>query len=329
MTEPAAPVTPALERGPGLSRTLANSIWLMVSVTAVSVFLLLFVSFEGKVPRIVGTFLVFGLFTIFAAMDAREDGPPHRGPIAQVGNSYMLSLTLLYMWGSLFARDFSDPWLIVKSLFLMVLIKAGIFVVLLVSDLVLSPLRVLSRWARAAAIGLGTTTVLFTVPIGTDFLWTFPDLYWRVGYAVLSATGLAVAVTALLYFVDRRQESERQLNSPGHRAPDAGESGRPPHYDDRPQTPAPHLTAPPAPEPRPAPAAPSHEMPQWQQPTGFAQAAQYTPPARELLPWPLMPDGRTPVPKNPNGRPDWNALQHVVWIYSNAEAQWFPTTPKP
>lgn len=316
MTGTAAPAPAA---SPGLSRTLTNSIWLMVSVTAVSVFLLLFVSFEGKVPRITGTFLVFGLFTVFAALDAREEGPAHRGPIAQVGNTYMLTLTLVYMWGSLLVRDFSDSWLVVKALFLMVLIKAGIFVVQRVSDLVLSPMRALSRWARAAAVGLGTSTVLLTVKVGTEFFLTFSDLYWRAAYAVFSATGLAVAVTALLYFVNHRQESLDQPTAqdlPMNRAPRFGERPQPQPVEHRP-VPVEH---------RPAPPVPAPVQPQWTPPAAQS-APQYTPPARELLPWPLMPDGRTPVPKTPNGRPDWNALQHVVWIHSNAEQQWFPTIP--
>jgi hypothetical protein len=311
------PATPDLEVRPGLSRTLTNSIWLMVSVTAVSVFLLLFASFEGKVPRITGTFLVFGLFTVFAALDAREEGPAHRGPIAQVGNTYMLSLTLVYLWGTLLVWDFSDSWLVVKALFLMVLIKAGIFAVQRVTDLVLSPMRALSRWARAAAVGLGASTVLLTVKAGTDFFLTFSDLYWRAAYAVFSATGLAVAVTALLYFVNHRQES---LNLPP--AAQDVPRNRAPHFGERPQPqPVDHRPAPAELLPVPAPV-----QPQWTPPAAQG-APQYTPPARELLPWPLMPDGRTPVPKTPNGRPDWNALQHVVWIHSNAEQQWFPTIP--
>ncbi|HEX9226475.1 MAG TPA: hypothetical protein VF885_07425 [Arthrobacter sp.] len=306
---------PAPATSPGLSRTLTNSIWLMVSVTAVSVFLLLFASFEGKVPRITGTFLVFGLFTVFAALDAREEGPAHRGPIAQVGNTYMLSLTLVYMWGSLLVRDFSDSWLVAKALFLMVLIKAGIFVVQRVSDLVLSPMLALSRWARAAAVGLGTSTVLLTIKVGTDFFLTFSDLYWRAAYAVFSATGLAVAVTALLYFAIHRQESLNQ--PPAQDVP----MNRPPHFGERPQPqPVDHRPAQAEAERTAAPA-PAPAQPRWQ------PAPQYTPPAQELMPWPLMPDGRTPVPKTPNGRPDWNALQHVVWIHSNAEQQWFPTIP--
>lgn len=309
---------PAPAVGPGLSRTLTNSIWLMVSVTAVSVFLLLFASFEGKVPRITGTFLVFGLFTVFATLDASEEGPAHRGPIAQVGNTYMLSLTLVYMWGSLLVPDFSDSWLIGKALLLMVLIKAGIFVVQRVSDLVLSPLKALSRWARAAAIGLGTSTVLLTLPIGTDFFLKFTDPFWRASYAVLSATGLAVAVTALLYFVNQRQESPHQQSVAPALAPS---TSRPPHFGERPQ-PQPVDQRPVSAEHRPVPPSPAPV-----QPPAVQGAPQYIPPAQELLPWPLMPDGRTPVPKNPNGRPDWNALQHVVWIHSSAEQQWFPTIP--
>ena len=137
-----------------LSRTLRNSIALMVLVTAASVLLLLFGDFDGKVPRIASTYLVFAVFTLFAALDARDDGPAHRAPIAQVGNSYMLAITLTYTWGSLLATGFDDYWLLPKTLFLMLMVKAGIFLVQRLTDLAVSPQRTLSLWARHCCWGL-------------------------------------------------------------------------------------------------------------------------------------------------------------------------------
>lgn len=305
----------------GLSSNLRNSIWLMVSVSGASAFLLLFADFEGKIPRIAATFVVFAIFTVFAALDARGEGPGYRAPIAQVGNTYMLGLALIYTWASLLIRDFSDIWLIPKTVFLMLAVKAGIFVVQRIADLTYSRHRALAAWSWAAAVGVSVATVTLTLPIAVDFIVEFSDLYWRVVYVVLIVSGLSVAVTVLLYWTFRRQDAPT-LAPPGRGS--FRPAARPPHFGKRS---APMRTERPVPEPPTVPQEPFAGSFWSHQPNLREQAPQYAPPVQTVLPWPTFPDGR-PLPQTPNGRPDWNALHHLAWMYANAEQQWFPTTPK-
>lgn len=304
----------------GLSATLKNSITIMAVVALASILILLFGDFHGKVPRIGSTFLVFAVFTVFTAFDAREDGPPHRNPIAQIGNVYMLGLNLVFTWGSLLVANFNDTWLIPKTLFLMLILKLGIFVVQRVADLTYAPQQPLAKWAQAAVIGLVSTSVLLTLPMGLDFWIRFADTYWRIVYAVLTGTGLSVAVTTLLFNVYRRQPGAVPNPFTGSRwtakAPPAPYPSRPGPGQGPAHAPA--FSAPAPKQPRFQAQRPSAFPPQ-----GPTVPPQYLPPLQGSLPWPTFPDGR-PLPMAPNGRPDWTALHHVAWINAEAERQWFP-----
>lgn len=318
----ADPSAPAPSRD-GLSPTLKNSITIMAVVAVVSILILLFADFHGKVPRIGSTFLVFAVFTVFTAFDAREDGPAHRDPIAQIGNVYMLGLNMVFTWGSLLVPRFSDAWLIPKTLFLMVILKLAVFMVQRVSDLNYAPQQPLARWSLAAVIGLVATTVLLTLPVGLDFWIPFHDAYWRIGYAALTGTGLCIAVTTLLFNVYRRQPGA--VPNPFAGSHWTSRAPRAPH-------PRPVRQKGPGAVRQPAFAAPGPQQahPRTQQPPAFPQQQAAVPPHYQLpvhgsLPWPTFPDGR-PLPMAPNGRPDWTALHHVAWINAEAERQWFPDT---
>lgn len=322
----------------------------MLGVTVLfSVAVLMFADFEGKVVRVVATLLLFGLFTLFAALDASRDKPARYVQIGQFGHMYMLALNLMLIWGSLLAKGsspdvFGGMGIFMNMLMLVAIIKVAIMVVQFFSDFTLASQSGLAISARISSFALGFTGVLFTLPIGLNPFFTFTEAYWRIAVIVMVVAAGAMSATGLLYNLFKEKDipvNPKEQNSAGQSSP--------PRYGDqqnfaasrdqgtrftvpieRPVQPQPAQQPAQAPQsattvrqPPPYTAQPQQVVqppqPQNGQPVGPPQFAR---PVPGVQPWPVYPHGM-PLPANEHGRPDFRALQHIAGMYAEAERQWY------
>ena len=306
---PAQGRTPPGQPQRRLSTAMAANIGVLSLLTLVSIFVLMFGEFEGKIVRTISTLLVCGLFTAFAAMDAARDKPQRHMVASQSGQVYMLCLSLILIWGSLAARGASslfDPFdefqLFLYTLLIVGIVRAAVFMVQKASDWFASPHQQLALGTKATAALIALLAVLLTLPLGIGYAVEFPDTYWRITVALILLTGLAISISVLLAWSFRERPTAR------------GNPGLAPHLPGQPSAAGP--------QPQPSAPLPPLAPPVPQTPPRQAMPRQeYAAPVLGIQPWPVFPDGR-PLPAAPNGRPDFAALQYVVSMYVESERQW-------
>ncbi|WP_077490445.1 hypothetical protein [Sinomonas mesophila] len=307
---PAQGRTPQGQPQRRLSTAMAANIGVLSLLTLVSVFVLMFGEFEGKIVRTISTLLVCGLFTAFAATDASRDKPQRYMVASQSGQVYMLCLSLILIWGSLAAprtrglfEPFDELQLFLFTLLIVGIVRGAVFLVQKASDWFASPQPQLALGTKATAALVALLAVLLSLPLGIGYAVEFPDTYWRITVALILLTGLAISISVLLAWSFRERPTARGSSDPSRPVP-----GQPPATagpQPRPAAPLPPF-APPVPQARLQQAMPRQE---------------YAAPVLGIQPWPVFPDGR-PLPATPSGRPDFAALQYVVSMYVESERQW-------
>lgn len=290
-----------------LSNAMGANIGVLSLLTLVSIFVLMFGEFEGKIVRTISTLIVCGLFTAFAAMDAARNKPQRHMVASQSGQVYMLCLSLILIWGSLAAprsRGLFEPFDELQLFFFTVLIvgivRGAVFLIQKASDWFSSPHQQLALGTKATAALVALLAILLSLPLGIGYAVEFPDVYWRITVALVLLTGLAISISVLLAW-SFRDRPEQRAAQPDQRQPSGSFAGP----QSRPSAPLPPL-APPVPQP-------GFQPPMARQ--------EYAAPVVAIQPWPVFPDGR-PLPATPGGRPDFAALQYVVSMYVESERQW-------
>ena len=328
---------------PKLASFMVTNIIMLVVVCGASILLLLFGDFDGKAVRTITTLVLFAIFTLFAALDASRDKPQRYISISQIGHIYMLSMGLVLIWGSLAVRRgyFDEFSIMTKTILIVALVKVGVVVVQRISDYLYSSQPQLSLAARFSTYSLALTTILYTLPIGTDFFITFGEGYWKLAVAVLLFAGLSISVTVLLawYLANNEPVKEtRPATRPDLTAPtvpagpsisqeqrDGSDGAKFFNLDEEmksaPVEAQPTVTATSVPVASPSPA----QGPRYA-PAGAgtipAEPPVYARPVAGPQSWPVFPNGQ-PLPAMGNGRPDYGALQYVASIHAEAERQWF------
>jgi len=273
--EPTVTSTPApVAEHHRLSTFLKVSVILLVALSVAAIALVFVGDFEGKVERIVATFLVFAVFVGLTAADTRLDQRNNwYAPVALIANAYVLALLLIVIWMSE-GGYFLGVGIFWKAILVIVVVRAVVGCCQLLLGLGSGRPEALSRFAFITSVLAVISGILFTAPLAIEvFDVEIPELYWKFGVAALMLTGLGLAVTLLVRWSYGAQS--RELRRQHHLA-----------------------TA--AVQPTPAPATPLVTP-------SAAAAQQPTPPAaaQPLLPWPRFADGR-PLPALPDGRPDFS-----------------------
>jgi hypothetical protein len=183
-----------------LSPFLKTSIVLLSIVAIASIALLFLGDFEGKFERIFSTFVLFGVFTLFTALDTRlEKRSEWYAPVALIANTYILGLALIVVWITAY-----DPFTLIFTIFWKSFFIIGVTrVVIIGCELLLrlgadrpAPLGVFAFLTSVLATLAG---IMFTAPTGIEaFEVTIPDLYWKIAVATLILTALGLAITLLL-----------------------------------------------------------------------------------------------------------------------------------
>lgn len=315
---PAPQPQPSLPPSPPKTKSLTTLMIANISILAIvgvaSILVMLFGNFDGKGIRVASTFLVFGAFTAFTALDASDKKPSWHLPIGQVGNIYMLALSLVQIWATLSVYRRYDGGLSILGNVVMIIfvVKLGTVIVQKITDLVFHHEKILSSAAIVSALSFAAATVLYTLPSGVGWIegFTFGDGYWRFSTAVLLLAGLSLAITVLLgwfYGVFAKKARPAAPAVIQHNAP--------------------HM-APPVPSAQPVV---QHTVPANNPvPSGTstvpaslpADVPEFAVPVRATLSWPVFPSG-LPLPAKPNGRPDFGALREIAKVYDDAERQWF------
>jgi len=303
-----------------LSTVMVTNIVLLVIVAVASAVILMFGDFEGKVIRTITTLILFGVFTAFAAFDSTRKAPPRYMMLSQIGHMYMLALSLILIWGSLLEKRnyFDDFSILTKTVFIMALVKAGIIAVQRISDSIYAPQQQTSLVAKFCVGLFALTAVLLTLPLGTDFIVTYGDAYWKFTVVIVIFAALSISLTLLLswYFGNNSSVKLRRAETRDEARPASMEAT--PRSETRQDQSQPLAVTEPAPGHRPAvnaqpPASGYH-------PTGAPP--NYAPPVAGPQPWPVFPNGQ-PLPAKQNGRPDFAVLQYVASVHAEAERQWF------
>lgn len=307
-------------------KTLTNLMITNISILAIvgiaSILVMLFGDFDGKGIRVASTFLVFAAFTAFTALDSNDKNPSWHLPIGQIGNIYMLGLSLIQIWatlgGSARSRYYDEIEIFGNTVFIIIAVKIGTMIVQKISDLIYVNRPHLPLAAKIAALSFAASTVLFTLPSGLDWIsfFEFDEGYWRFSTAVILLSGLSLAITVLLawfYGVLQPKKYFEALTTPSP-APQ-----NPQHQQiNNTQAPARPPVVPVQP-----PVAPSFTKPVPPQPGESAPGVpEFAPPVKAALTWPVFPSGM-PLPAKPNGRPDFGALREIAQVYDEAEKQWF------
>lgn len=308
---PAPPQTSPVSKDRKLTTLMLTNIIILSLVGVTSILIMLFGTFDGKGIRVTSTFLVFAAFTAFTAWDSNDKNPRRYVPIGQVGNIYMLALSLMQIWltlgGSSRARYYGSTEILWNVLVIIVLVKIGVILVQKISDYTVRPQSSLSLFAMISTCAFAITTVLFTLPSGLKSLVTFGDGYWKLSTAVILLAGLSLSVMVLLAWffkeIPTRHPGLSQRVNSQHKPVFGG--GQPPLLN--PVNPTQNTTpvSPPTTVSSPVNGAP-----------------QFSPPVATAIPWPVFPSG-LPLPAKPNGRPDFTALRDVAARYAEAEKQWF------
>lgn len=303
-------------------KTLTNLMITNISVLAIvgiaSILVMLFGDFDGKGIRVASTFLVFAAFTAFTAMDSSDKKPTWYLPIGQIGNIYMLGLSLIQIWATLGGderdRYYDEAEIFFNTFMIIIVVKLGTMIVQKISDLIYLDRPHLPLASKIAALSFAAATVLFTLPAGLDWIsfFSFDEGYWRFSTAVILLAGLSLAITVLLawfYGVLPQKSSIGTFGGPT-KAPQSApvqQVNNTPQPATESKAPVPSLNKPVAPQ---------------RSNIGGQNAPEFAPPVKSALTWPVFPSG-LPLPAKPNGRPDFGALREIARIYDEAENQWF------
>lgn len=300
--------------GGKLSTMMVTNIVIISIVGFVSILLLLFGDFEGKVSRVMSTLILFGLYTFFTSFSQREHRVSLHVPMSLVGNIYMLCLSLVLIWGTMGKNSYEDSFLVFQTLFIAGLIQLGLFLTRRIAIIISAPQLQLSWASILTAVGMSLTTILFTLPLGLDKIMDFGEGYWKSAIAVILFTGLMVSIMGLIIWAFKAKHvpvpafSGDALN---------GQSvGRPAPVPVQAQplfTPGQTLT------PEVQHPTPNQTSPVQQQ---FQGAPNFSAPVAGSISWPVFPNG-LPLPANERGRPDFGALQTVANMHAIAEQQFF------
>jgi hypothetical protein len=308
---PAPAQTVQVSKDRKLTTLMLTNIIILSLVGIASILIMLFGTFDGKGIRVTSTFLVFAAFTAFTAWDSNDKNPRRYVPIGQVGNIYMLALSLMQIWltlgGSSRTRYYGSSEILWNVFVIILLVKIGVILVQKISDYTVRPQASLALFALISTGAFAITTVLFTLPSGLKSLMTFGDGYWKLSTAVILLAGLSLSVMVLLAWffkeIPTRHAGLAQRNNAPQKAVFGGGQNPPANQV--------HTVQETAPLSPPAPAVPP-----------FNGAPQFSPPVATAIPWPVFPSG-LPLPAKANGRPDFTALRDVAARYAEAENQWF------
>lgn len=310
-TPPGFPVAPPRAE-PTLSGFMRASIVMLCVVSVAAIVLLFLGDFEGKAIRLVSTIVLFGVFTVFTAVDTRRgDRQLWYAPVALIGNTYVLGLSLIVVWVTRYEPFVLGLTIFWKSLFIILVIRGVIFGAEMLLRFVGEDSQLLSLSAFVTCVLATIAAIMFTAPEAVQsFRMSVPDLYWKFAVSFLILTALGLAVTMLLRWTftaddraaERSARAERARFAPNAhpvvpRPVQQAPFAQSPAGGDRPpfgQAPLPI----PAPAPVPMPIVP---------PVPQAQPQ----PQQVLLPWPTYPNG-APLPQLPNGQPDFQAAQQQI-----------------
>lgn len=316
-----------------LSKNMVVNISLLCTVGAISIIALMFGDFEGKISRVVSTLMLFAAFTVFTAIEERKNRSALEMGIHQLGNVYMLGITLIQIWSTwgrngVAPRDgdsfsgsyyYFDPFeLFFNTLFLIGLSRVGVHLAQKAAALVTASQSQLALTAKLAMGSLILTTILFTLPISLHQFTDFGDLYWRFTISVLVFSCLMISIGLWMAWTFKQKmpwtSDRKNLQNTSSRLaerPFNEELGR----DSRPVVE--FVRAPSA-----VPA--EHARVSTVKTDNSPTLPQFAAPVQNLTSWPVMPFGGQPLPKNADGRPDWDALALIVKTYSDAEKQFGP-----
>lgn len=298
-----------------LTTLMITNISILAIVGIASILVMLFGEFDGKGIRVATTFLVFAAFTTFTALDSSEKKPSWHLPIGQLGNIYMLGLSLIQIWATLSVTNrYSVGFDIFSNvLMIIIIVKVGTIVVQKITDLVFVEQKTLSLAAKISAISFAAATILYTLPSGVGWikLFSFDEGYWRFSTAVILLAGLSLAITVLLAWFYGILTSKKNLGTFGSSSAQQSLQ-KPVSHVQQVNNVVPNADIRPA---KPESIPDSNQV----LPEGFPEFAQ---PVRAALTWPVFPSG-LPLPAKPNGRPDFGALREIARVYDEAEKQWF------
>lgn len=338
-------VQPVQSEGKKLSTYMVASIAMLSIVGFVSILLILFGDFEDKTSRVFCTFVAFAIFTLFTAMDTSVKRPVFSMPATAFFNILILSLSLAAIWLGLIGNDedyysyYGGGVTFFQVIAIAIIGRLGSMAVQKSLEFTALKQSTVNLASMIAAASFGITTILFTVPIGFHRV-EFGTTYWKIAVAFVLLAGLTASILSLLLwfyreegqnpFVSPAQKAQKpkpvhypqgnfpveNYGSKGHRAPfEAGTHSQQTNPVNGQQTPA----VPPVP-PVPTPVthqvsteASQHTPAMPPAPPAPAPVTQekFQPPAPELLPWPLFPNGQ-PLPALQNGQPDFNAVQQFM-----------------
>lgn len=311
VSEPEIPETNGSRDGK-LSSTLVTNIVIISIVGTVSILLMLFGDFQGKFSRVFSTLLLFGAFVFFSSYDLKRDKDKIQVAISQIGNSYMLVISLILIWGSLAISKYEDLSLFPYTCLIIMVVKLGTVVTQQVSNLTKAPQQQLRLSSTLATAGIAATTVLFSLPLGFHNMVDFPEGYWKFAVAVILFAGLTLSITLLVKWAFLRSSEPKPLagandfSFPAVEEPsrrnwndEAASTGREIPIEPSVTNHAEHLTQPVQPN-----------LPQFEAPIAAA------------FPWPVFPNGQ-PLPARENGRPDFAALQVFAEQCIKSEQQFF------
>lgn len=297
-----------LETNASTGGRLSSTIITYISISAigglVTIFLMLFGDFEGKVSRVISTLVLFGLFTACSSYHMGKSKTAERSPLlAQVGNIYMLLLGLVLIWGTLSVDNYQDLTLLPMTFCIIGLVQLGIVVTEYIARFLNAPQPQLVMSAFLTSAGMVATTFLFTLPLGLNDLTTFGEGYWKFAIAVILFTGIMLSITGFIIWAFRSQEPEKKQNVVSPRVPvESFQENEVTQDVSSPSIPDSSAKAP--------------------NPYVENGVPQFAPPVSAPMAWPVFPNGQ-PLPAKSNGRPDFTALVLVANIYAESERQFF------
>jgi hypothetical protein len=320
-----------------LSKNMVTSITLLCFFGGLSIIALMFGDFEGRISRVVSTLILFAAFTIFSALEEKRTRSPLETGVFQIGSIYMLIITLFHIWSDWGSsrtslpnegayRDsyyYFDPVAVfMGTIFLILITRVGVYLIQKAVQYIYAPQSQLSLTAKLAAVALTVTLVLFTLPIALDPQVRFGELYWRFAVAILVFACLAISIGLWMAhsFKQPLPWSSTNSNKTSQKLGNGTPGNTPAVASARPTGSA-FISAP---VPFEAPRAQAPVAPAPSQNNGGSILPQFTPPAQNVMAWPMMPFGGQPVPKNQHDRPDWDALITVVKTYAEAEKHFGP-----
>lgn len=271
-----------------LATSVIANITIISLVGLASILLMLFGTFEGKTSRLISTLIVFAAFTFGSHwMSKSRSGVV----VAQVGNIYMLALSLVLIWGSLNYQDpYSSEGEIVFNTVMVVLIAQLAILVTqrLIGVSARAPQPVVATVAKCAAVAMVATGILFTLPFGLFDLMEFGGVYMKISIAATLFTALAISIMSILLWSinSTRKKMQAGLTSSPMVANPVGPRAEPRGSD-----------------------------------VGREQSAASLPsvfPPTGTQPWPVFPNGQ-PVSATPDGSPDFEALLEAAkYLFASA-----------